>query len=86
MSNQANSTPFSLKSPTVCLLKPHLGAEGLPFMNKTTLCLFMSARQRSSSCSSVSSAAGTGADGWEVGVAEEDEAVLVCCSSSVNSS
>lgn len=42
ISNQANSTPFSLRSPTVCREKPHFGAVGLPFMKSITLCLFNS--------------------------------------------
>lgn len=41
MSNQANSTPFSRSSPTIWREKPHLGEDGLPFMNNTTLWRFM---------------------------------------------
>jgi len=53
ISNQANSTPFSLNRPTVCLENPHLGEEGFPFINKTTLCLFINSLHRAFSSSSV---------------------------------
>ena len=53
ISNQANSTPFSLNSPTVCLENPHLGEEGFPFMNRTTLCLFINSLHRAVISSSV---------------------------------
>jgi len=68
ISNQANSTPFSRSSPTVCLEKPHFGAEGLPFMNSTTLCLFMSSLHRAVISSSVR---GREAASGAAGVAEE---------------
>lgn len=41
MSNHANSTPFSRNRPTIWRENPHLGDDGLPFMNKTTLWRFM---------------------------------------------
>ena len=79
ISNHANSTPFSLNRPTVWRENPHFGAEGLPFMNKTTSCLFISSLHRVVISSSVRGRdAGAGAAGVASGVVELADEVPEC--------
>jgi hypothetical protein len=65
ISKWVNVTFLSLNNATAVLEKPHRGASGSPFMNKTTLLCFMMLCMRASKSSSVSEDGG-GAGGWNV--------------------